>query len=319
MENITLEKAAAMLSKKNNILILMHKSPDGDAIGCGYALCMALRSIGKKAQTICSDPIPAKYSYLTDGFEVQEFEPEFIVSVDLAAPQLFGEKLEKYTDSVDLCIDHHGSNTGFAKYSHVDPAAAACAEIIARLIGIMGIEIKGLIADAIFTGVATDTGCFKYQNTSADSYRIAAEMIEKGARGFMINRLMFDTKSRTQLEMEKRALDSMDYYLDGKIAVITITTEIMASTGAEESDTEYITSLPRQMEGVMVGITIKQKAEKLCRISVRASDGVNASEICSMFGGGGHMGAAGCSIEDTPEETKKKIVAAAAKVIGNKL
>ena len=316
MENITLEKAAAMLLEQDNILVLMHKSPDGDTIGSGYALCLALRKAGKKAQALCSDPIPAKYAYITDSIDDQSFEPHFIVSTDIAAPQLFGDKLAAYTESVDLCFDHHGSNTGFAKYGYVEPSAAACAQVIAKLIPLMGIEIDPQIADALFTGISTDTGCFKFRNTNAETFRIAADMIDRGARNYMITTIMFDTKSRSQLELEKRALETLDYRMDGRIAIITITTEMMESTGAEESDTEYITSLPRQIEGVMVGVTIKQKGEKLCRISVRASDGADASEICSVFGGGGHKGAAGCSIEASPAETKEMIAAAIEKVIG---
>ncbi|MBQ9461931.1 MAG: bifunctional oligoribonuclease/PAP phosphatase NrnA [Clostridia bacterium] len=316
MENITLEKAAEMLIEQDNILILMHKSPDGDTIGSGYALCLALRKAGKKAQAICSDPIPSKYGYITDSIDDQSFEPDFIVSTDIAAPQLFGDKLSAYTESVDLCIDHHGSNTRFAKYSYIEPSAAACAQIIAKLIPLMGTEIDAPIADALFTGISTDTGCFKFRNTTAETYRAAAEMIERGARNYMITTLMFDTKSRQQLELEKRAIETLDYRMDGKIAIITITTEMMAETGAEESDTDYIVSLPRQIEGVMAGVTIKQKGEKLCRISVRASDGVDASEICSLFGGGGHKGAAGCSIEASPAEAKEMMASAIEKVIG---
>ena len=316
MESITLEKAASLLSEKDNILILMHRSPDGDTIGCGYALCLALRSMGKKAQAVCSDPIPAKYSYITDHADEQSFDPEYIVSVDIAAPQLFGEGLSGYVDRVDLCIDHHGSNSGFAKYGFVDPSAAACAQIIARLIDLMGVETSSVIADAIFTGVSTDTGCFKFSNTTAETYRIAADMIDRGAQGFMISRLMFDTKSRSQLELEKLALDTLEYRCDGKIAIITLTTEMMTATGADDSETEYITSLPRQIEGVLVGITIKQKSPELCRISVRAAVGTDASAICSVFGGGGHKGAAGCSIEASPDEAKERIAAAAAEVIG---
>ncbi len=319
MEDITLEKAAALLLEHDNILILMHKSPDGDTIGSGYALCLALRKAGKKAQAICSDPIPAKYGYITDSIEPQDFEPDFIVSADIAAPQLFGDKLEVYKDSVDLCIDHHGSNTKFAKYSHVEPNAASCAEIVARLIPLLGTEIDAPAADALFTGISTDTGCFKFRNTSADTFRAAAEMIDRGARNYLISTLMFDTKSKAQLELEKRAIETIDYRMDGKIAIITLTTEMMKSTGADESETEYIVSLPRQIEGVMAGVTIKQKGERLCRISVRASDGVDASEICRLFGGGGHKGAAGCSIEASPEETKELIAEAIEKVIGKQI
>ena len=319
MENITLQQAGSMLLEHDNILILMHRSPDGDAIGSAYALCMALRKAGKRAQPVCSDPIPPKYGYFTDGTEEQDFEPQFIVSVDLASEALLGTKLEQYAGRVDLCIDHHGSNTGFARFGSVDPSAAACAQSIAELIALMGIEIDPLIADAVFTGITTDTGCFRFANTNADTYRAAAEMIDKGARGNMINRLMFDTKSRSQLEIERMALSTLKYCLDGRIAAVRITTEMMERSGADESETEAIASMPRQIEGVLVGITVKQKPEGVCRISVRASEEIDASEICRLFGGGGHKGAAGCTVTGTPDEAEELLTAAAARIIESRL
>ena len=316
MKTVTVKEAAEMLLSFDNILILMHKSPDGDAIGCGYALCLALRKLGKKAQPVCSDPIPRSYGYITSCVEEQSFEPEHIVSVDLAAPQLFGDALSLYTDKVELCIDHHGSNTGFAQYGIVDPASGACAQVVLKIIREMGAEIDSQIAEALFTGITTDTGCFKFSNTSAETLRMAADMIEAGADGAKINRLMFDTKSRARLEAEKAALDTLRFYDDGRIAVICVTLKSLETTGAEESDTEGIASIPRQIEGVKAGITIKEKGEGLYRISVRTTDDVDASKICAAFGGGGHKAAAGCTAEGSLEAVESRLVNETRKVIG---
>ncbi len=316
MKKVTIKQAAEMLLEHNNIIILMHKSPDGDAIGCAYALCAALRRLGKKVQPLCSDPIPAKYGYITDSIEPQSFDVQYVVTVDLADTQLFGDKLEMYKDRVDLCIDHHGSNTSFAEYGIVDPGAGACAQIVAKILDAMGAEIDPLIADAIFTGITTDTGCFKYSNATAESYRIAADMMDKGAQNAMINRVMFDTKSRARLEAEKLALASVRFYGDGKIATISVTKKMLEISGADESDTEGIASIPRQIEGVKAGITIKEKDDGAYRISMRTTDDVDSSAICGVFGGGGHRAAAGCMIKGTAEEVERKIVAEAAKAIG---
>lgn len=315
MKNITLNEAAQLLLTYDDIAVLMHKAPDGDAIGCAYALCTALRRLGKKAQPYCSDPIPDKYAYLTGGFEHQEFTPKHVVTVDLADCQLFGEKLECFKNKVDLCIDHHGSNTAFAKYGVIDPSSGACTQVLVKIIELMGVEIDPYLADAIFTGITTDTGCFKYSNATVQSFRIAADMIEKGAQSAMINRIMFDTKSRERLEAEKLALSSVRYYCNDKIATISVTKDMLFKSGAKESETEGIASIPRQIEGVKIGITIREKENGSYKISLRTTDDIDASKICAVFGGGGHRAAAGCMIKGNANEVEERLVAAAAQEI----
>ena len=316
MKTLTINECAEQLKNADNILILMHRSPDGDAVGSGYALAYALRSIGKTAQPVCSDNIPPKYSYITNGLDVQEFEPEYIVTVDLADTQLFGDKLIQYKDKVDLCIDHHPSNTGYAKYGIVDGSSGACAQIVKKVISAMDIPIDKNIANAVFTAISTDTGCFKYSNADAESYQMAAEMVACGAEGFFINRLMFDTKSRSRLELERLALNSLKYYNDEQIAVIFITKEMLEKSGADDNDTEGISGIPRQIEGVKIGITIREKGENNFRISVRSAGDIDVSAICTQFGGGGHKAAAGCTIiTDTLSDAERQITNAAGAVL----
>ena len=317
MKMVTLEEAAALLKQHDNYLILMHKSPDGDAVGCAYGLCLALRSIGKKANPLCGDEIPELYNYITDGFEMQEFEPEYIVSVDLATADLLSGKAKDYAERIDLCIDHHGSNTGFAVQGVVDGKAPSCAEIVKKILDVMGVKINSDVADAIFTGVCTDTGCFKYSSVRPETHRIAADLMECGARSAMICRLMFDSKSRAKLDMERRVLETLEYACGGKIAFVCISKEIMEKSGASQGDTEGVASIPRQIEGVRVGITMKEKDDGEYRFSIRADDDTDASEICKKFGGGGHRAAAGCSIyADSPEKAKNAMIAACAESIG---
>ncbi len=316
MKTLTINECAEQLKNADNILILMHRSPDGDAVGSGYALAYALRSIGKTAQPVCSDNIPPKYSYITNGLDVQEFEPEYIVTVDLADTQLFGDKLIQYKDKVDLCIDHHPSNTGYAKYGIVDGSAGACAQIVKKVISAMDIPIDKNIANAVFTAISTDTGCFKYSNADAESYQMAAEMVTCGADSFFINRLMFDTKSRSRLELERLALNSLKYYNDEQIAVIFITKEMLERSGADDNDTEGISGIPRQIEGVKIGITIREKEENNFRISVRSAGDIDVSAICTQFEGGGHKAAAGCTIiTDTLSDAERQITNAAGAVL----
>ena len=311
MKTITINECAERLLNADNILILMHKSPDGDAIGCAYALAHALRKAGKKVMPVCSDDIPKKYGYITNTLDMQNFEPEYIVTVDLADTQLFGDKLIQYKDKVNLCIDHHPSNTGYAEYGIVDAKAGACAQIIKKVINALNIPIDKNIANAIFTGISTDTGCFKYSNASAESYKMASEMIEYGADVFFINKLMFDTKSRQRLEIERLALNSLTYHYDGKIAVIFITKEMMEKSGAGDDDTEGISGMPRQIEGVVIGITIREKDNGNFRVSMRSAGDKDVSAVCAKFGGGGHKAAAGCTVTGTAEKVKEKVILAA--------
>lgn len=305
---ITLESAAKTLLSKDKILILTHRSPDGDTIGSGYALAMALRKLGKNVKVDCTDPFPEKYSYFTDKLEKLEFDEEFVVSVDVADTKLLGEKLSDYTDKIDLCIDHHGSNTKFAKEYYVEASAAAAAQVIAKLIRLMNVEFDKDIANAIYTGITTDTGCFRYTNVTAETHRIAADMIDCGAESGMINRLMFETKSRSRLEIERRVMDSMQFYLDGKCAIAYATIDMMKESGAVDSDMEGVASLPRQIEGVMAGITLREKNNGKFKVSVRTTDELDASAICANFGGGGHKAAAGCMITGTLNEAIEQIV-----------
>lgn len=305
---ITLESATKTLLSKDKILILTHRSPDGDTIGSGYALAMALRKLGKSVKVDCTDPFPEKYSYFTDKLEKLEFDEEFVVSVDIADTKLLGEKLSDYADKIDLCIDHHGSNTKYAKEYYVEASAAAAAQVIAKLIRLMNVDFDKDIANAIYTGITTDTGCFRYTNVTAETHRIAADMIDCGAESGMINRLMFETKSRSRLEIERRVMDSIQFYLDGRCAIAYATIDMMKESGAVDNDMEGVSSLPRQIEGVMAGITLREKNNGKFKVSVRTTDELDASAICANFGGGGHKAAAGCMITGTLNEAIEQII-----------
>lgn len=315
---ITLEAAAKLLSEKDNILILTHRSPDGDTLGSGYALCMALQRLGKTVRVECSDPIPEKYAYFTEKVKKIEFDERFIVSVDIADTQLLGDKLSVYAGKIDLCIDHHGSNTHYAKNYYVEPATPAAAQIMPRLIRLMNVEIDKDIANAIFTGISTDTGCFRYTNVTSETHRIAADMIDCGAESGMINRLMFETKSRSRMEIERKTLDTMEFFADGKCAVVYTTLEMMKEAKAKDSDMEGISAMTRQIEGVIAGITLREQHGGKFKISVRTTDELDASAICAKFGGGGHKAAAGCTISGTLDEAIEAIVMAVFRAIGEK-
>lgn len=300
--------AAEILKAQDNILILVHGHPDGDTLGCGYSLCRALLSLGKKAAVSCSDEIPKKYSYLSQGIESLSFDPQFIVSVDVADAALLGKKnKELYGDKVDLSIDHHGSNRIFAKKTLLDDKAAAACEIMLEVIKALGVEITKDIANCIYTGLSTDTGCFRYSNVTPRTMRMGAEMIEAGADNAAINTIMFETKTKTYVALEKLCLAGMETYFDERFALITVTQEMFRLSGSDESECDAIASLPRQIEGVVIGATLREKADGTFKVSMRTHAPADASAICAEMGGGGHMRAAGCQL-DGPLENAKKIL-----------
>lgn len=309
---INIKQAAGLLLDHDNILILSHRKPDGDTLGCGFGLLHALLAAGKKARVECADPFPAKYHYFLgeDGQYIPaEFEPEFIVAVDVASTSLLGALESVYT-SIDLCIDHHKSNELFAKATLLDANSASCAEVIYHLLVEMGVKIGTISANALYTGISTDTGCFKFRNTTASTHRTAAELIQLGADNAAINKAMFDTKSRGRVQVEMLAIQSMTFAFDGKCAVITLPADVAEKHNVSEDDLDGISALPRQIDGVLAGLTIRARADGTYRISFRCDQPVDASAIASEFGGGGHKGAAGCTMTGALEDVQALLLGA---------
>lgn len=295
-EQVTIAQVTERLLDADNVLIISHKNPDGDTLGSAGALMWGLHARGKNVAVFCADPIHARYDYMDLKLYRNQFEVEYIVSVDIAGPQLFGDKAAKYADKVDLCIDHHASNTGYAAATFLDSTAAATAEIIFDVLMHMGVTIDKRIAKCLYTGVSTDTGCFRYANTTARSHRVAAQLIDLGAEHSMLNELHFSNKSKARIAMEQIALSNLEYHFDGVCALIYITKEQIEALGIDQGDLEGITSIPRSIEGVEVGITMRQQPGGSFKISVRTQVGIDATAIVKPLGGGGHLQAAGCEL-----------------------
>lgn len=309
---ISLSKAADFLKQRDNFVILTHQNPDGDTLGSGFGLAMLLEKLGKKSTVICSDEIPKKYSYFTE-FAPQnaDFEQDLtIVAVDVADVKLLGKLEKEYANRVELCIDHHVSNIGYANSTYLDSDAAANCECIFDLAKELSVEIDKNMALALYTGISTDTGCFRFSNTTSKTHRIGADLMELGIDTAEINRIMFETKSRIRVELEKMALDAMEFHFDDTCAIITVTREMYEKTGCKDEDLEGITSISRSIEGVMVGVTLREREEGGFKISVRTYPPIDASEICRRVGGGGHIRAAGCQLgaEYTAEQARAEML-----------
>lgn len=295
-------QAAEMLLSMDNILILAHENPDGDAVGSACALCKGLRQLGKKAK-ISLEPAAKIDAYLTEGLTSGDFEPLYKVAVDTADCKILGVGGTSFQKDVkiDLCIDHHISNVFYAENTYLDEKAAAAAEAVADILSEMKIKITKDIAECLYVGISTDTGCFRYGNTTPKTLRTAADMADTGIDIGKINKIQFETKSKEYAEIEKLAIASMETYLEGKCAVIVVTNEMYKQTGIADSETQPLASIPRQIDGVLVGITMKEKQPGFFRISIRTNEPADASEIAKFLGGGGHKMAAGCSYKGTKE------------------
>lgn len=309
--NYSLQEIAQKLSEKNSVLLLTHKNPDGDTLGSGTALCRALSQMGKQVVMRCSDAISPKFEYLLEEFPKQpeNFSPDCIVSVDIADPQLLGESLFCYADQIDICIDHHKLNRMTAQMSYIDVTAAATCEIIYELLLELNSSISPIIADCLYTGLCTDTGCFKFANVTAKTHRIAADLIDFGCHYARINRELFDVKSRARIQVERQVLEQIEFYAENRIAFIVISQKMILESGIDPADLDGVSGIPRQIQGVEIGVTMKERPEGGYRVSLRTAAQVDASQICARFGGGGHARAAGCVIDDNLENSRKKLLA----------
>lgn len=307
-------EAADFLKTHDCFYVLAHHSPDGDTIGSTFALVNVLRTIGKRANARCSDEFPARYAYLYNGYKDEEFTPETIVSVDVADTHLLGKALEKYSSNIDLCIDHHISNIFYAKNTLLNAKASATCEVLAKLFFEMDFPVDDHIATCLYTGIATDTGCFKYQNTTGEAHRVTAQLLEYKVDYAWINRRLFDIKSKGRLKVEQLLSSRMEFFLNDKCAIITISKALIDESGMDESDFEGLASLTLQVDGIEVGVTLKERGDEY-KVSMRSSDRVNVSAICQGFGGGGHIKAAGCTLSGELSEIKARVVEAVARGI----
>lgn len=315
-QSISIADAAGFLKANDNYYILTHLSPDGDAMGSGFGLCFALRAMGKKANVLCSDPFPKRYEFLYGDYAPIKFTPQTIVTVDLADTTLFGRELQVYGDYVDLAIDHHISNTRYASKLLLDGSAAAACEVIYQVLKEGGMPIDKHIASCLYTGIATDSGCFKFENTTPNTHIIAAELMKYGFNFARINRNLFDIKSKARFMVEQYVINNLETYLDNKCAMIAVTAETIKETGLAQEEFEGLASIPMQLEGVEVGVTIKEKEPNKYKVSMRSAETVNVSDICAKLGGGGHIRAAGCTVEGDLSQVKLKLLSVIAPAMG---
>ena len=308
---MTVTEAAVWLRKHDRYLILTHKRPDGDTIGCAAALCRGLRAMGKTAHICPGTGETHLFTPYLEGLLAPEgYEPERVISVDIAARSLFTKAGQPWLErGVDLAIDHHPSQEFFAKETCLDAGRAACGEIIYDILAELG-QVTAETAVPLYVAVSTDTGCFQYGNTTADTHRVAAALMATGLDVFPLNKRHFRTKTWARLQVERLIVERMHRYENGTIAVASVSLSLMEEAGATEEDMEDIAAFLGQIEGVVTSVTIRELAEGGCKLSVRTSGGLNATRVCGLLGGGGHAAAAGCTVSGTLVQAEEQIMAA---------
>lgn len=302
MTELTRFDCADWLLARDHFVILTHRKPDGDTIGSAAGLCRGLRSLGKTAHILENPEVTPLYAPLVEGLtKPAPEEGDLLIAVDVAADSMLPRSCHDLKMCIDLRIDHHGSGREYTPREHVDPESAACAEIIWELLLDMGVEPDKEMAEAIYVGVSTDTGCFRFANTTAHTFDVAADCAAVGAEVYSWNQKLFDTKSLPKLRLQAWITDHVQFLDGGNLAICGLPKDVEDSIGVDEDDMNDISSFLRSIEGVKMSALLRQTDAEHIKVSVRAIPGYDASYICEQFGGGGHTGAAGCSVKMSME------------------
>lgn len=310
MNPITTREAAELLRRQDNILILTHCRPDGDTTGCAAGLCHALRQLGKQAYLLRNPDMTAINSVYASGLWAEDgWAPDFVVSVDIAAKGLFFPEAEAYFDKIGLAVDHHPSFEGFGQNQCARPECAACGEIVYEICRELG-EITPEVALPLYAAVATDTGCFVYANTTANTHRVAAALIETGIDYFTVNKRHFRTKTKKRIAIESELMSKAEFFQEGRGVFLCIPLEMLRRMDADENDLEDISSLAGVIEGVDCGAVLRERKPGEWKLSLRTGNNgrVNATQACMLLGGGGHAMAAGAALYGDLKDVKRQVL-----------
>lgn len=309
---LTVAETAALLRSFDNVLILTHVRPDGDTVGCAAALCAGLRALGKTAYLLPNPELTDTTApYFAPYAAPAGFVPDKVVSTDIATTGLLPENAKPYAGRIDLAIDHHPSFEHFGKANIVRSEAAACGELVYDILAALG-PITPELALPLYVAVSTDSGCFAYANTTAQTHAVAAALMRTGIDYQTVNKVFFRTKTRKRMQLEGAMLDTMEFYDRDRVAILSVPMSLMEQVQATESDAEDLSALGGQIEGVDCAVTMRELRHNVWKLSVRTGARINATNVCRLLGGGGHAAAAGCTVEAPWPEAKRRILAAIA-------
>ena len=299
------------IKKSKKIAIFNHINPDGDAHGSAFGLKLALLSLGKEAEVFLRphDKDTKEFALMkgTDASSLEVPDCDLKIAVDCADIERLGAFKDVF-DGETVAIDHHITHKPFAKTSLVVPKAPATGEIVADLIDALKITLTHDIAYNLYLAIVSDTGNFKFSSTTPHTHLVAAKLMETGINFSDMTKKLFDTKSPEYLELYKKAIENLEFYCDKKVSLLYISEDDFKNAGILEADADSIVALPGSVEGVEIGVYIRQRQDSF-KVSLRSSGRINVADIAAFFGGGGHERASGFSLPLSIEEVKKAVIA----------
>lgn len=308
---MTLDSIKEEILNAKDIVILTHEMPDGDAVGSSLAVYNGLKQLGKKADLIIPE-YPKNFSFLPGASEIKKEGKQTSYDLAIVLDCSDEKRLNGFVNYFEqanktINIDHHGVNTMFADLNFVNPVAPACAQILVTVLEFLGVEIEKNIGTCLVAGIITDTGGFKYQGVTAETFEFAASLLNKGVNISEVYRKVFQVITKEAFNLRKTAIDRLEFFENGKISFTYTTREDEEKIKTSTGDHEGIVELGRDIEGVEVSIYLRE-IENGYKASLRSTDYLNVADICLLFGGGGHAKAAGCNLQMPLDQAKEKII-----------
>ena len=307
----TYRRIADLIEASETFIIASHIAPDGDAIGCELSIYSVLKRLGKSVKVVSEDGVPDNFAFLEGSADILtsvEETADVAIVVDSAGLDRIGEVCEVVAGCPEIVnIDHHRSNASFGTVNLVDTTAGATAEIVYGLLNMLAGPLTGGEAEALFSGIMTDTGCFRFPTTSSRTLKIAAELLELGAKPYHLASEIFWNKSVSGMKLLSDALATIETTHEGRVATMDVTKAMMDASGADHFDTEGFANYPRLISGVLVGVLLRETEAGNFRVSLRSKENVDVNEIARTFGGGGHQTAAGFRIKGDLSRIKERI------------
>lgn len=304
-----------LINKSETIAILPHVSADGDALGSSFALAIILSGFGKKVDVLLNEDIPEAYANLPGRnlscvYDKDDKQYDLALALDCGDADRLASRIKVFnTAAKNANIDHHATNTEFASYNYVDTGASATGEIIFTLIEKMGAKLSKDVALCLYVAITTDTGGFRYSNTTAQTHRIAAELISVGVDVAKVSQQVFDTVSYGKVKLTGAAIESLELSEDGKIAIMSLTNELIKKLGTKEEDSDGIISTARNIDGVEVAAMLKQLENGEIKVNLRSNRYVDVSAVAARYSGGGHERAAGFTAAGSLDQIKNELLA----------
>lgn len=307
MPEVSLERLAALLEQPRDTLILMHRNPDGDAVGSAFALRELLAALGSRAWCICETELPERLRFLAESVQDSvlpssvpfDIETARVVAVDVASPAQLGGLRDRFEEHTDLMLDHHATGTPFARDCFVDGHAAATGESVFDLFRLLRgrAELTERTAALLYAAISSDTGCFRYSNVTPETHLRAAELLKHKIDHAHIDRLLFDSKPMALLRAEAMGIERLRVLHGGRVAIVAVGYADRCAAGLADRDLETLIDVARSLAGVEIAVSVRQPTDAaVFRASVRSAGSFDAAELCARFGGGGHEKAAGCTL-----------------------